>query len=76
MARLDIGEIKSHFKTKDRMIKMIDKLGKEESVRRVAWLYDYDEDEDKVSKLFDQFLTDDYVDDKGVKGGDYFWGDL
>ena len=40
----------------------------------LAWLHDCSAKQ--AQTLIDQFLTDDYVDDKGVKGGDYFWGDL
>lgn len=51
--------------------KMIDKLGKEETIKRFAWLLETKEL--IVSDLVEQILTDDYVDDKGVVGGNYFW---
>ena len=74
MGQLDMSDMKIHFKSKDHLTGMIEKLGRAEAVQRVAWLHDHPEE--KVGTLFDKFLTDDYVDDKGVKGGDYFWGDL
>lgn len=71
---MDIGDISVHFKDKCHLQTMIDKLGKKEAVQRLAWLHDYAEV--KVETLVNQFLTDDYYDDKGVKGGREFWGDL
>lgn len=54
--------------------KMIDKLGLDETITRLAWLYD--ESEGKVADLVNKYFAGDFVDDKGVKGGDFFWGDL
>lgn len=56
------------------LTKMIEELGREETVRRFAWLYD--ESEGVVDRLIEQFLTDDFVDDQGTAGGHYFWESL
>ncbi len=71
---MNISSMKSHFRNPDGLLKMINKFGRQETVQRLAWLHDCQEA--KVETLVDQFLTDDYVDEKGVKGGNYFWGDL
>ena len=70
---MNISDLVAHFKDKSGLQKMIDKLGNKETARRLAWLQD--ETADKVEVLMKQFLADDYYDDKGVKGGKYFWGD-
>lgn len=71
---MDIGDFVAHFRDRDHLQKMIDKLGKTEAVQRLAWLHEWPEA--KVAVMADQFLTGDYVDDRGEKGGRYFWGDL
>ena len=53
---------------------MLERFGEEETAQRLAWLHDSSPEE--ARKLIHQFLTDDYVDDKGVKGGNFFWGDF
>lgn len=60
--------------SKDKLIEGIDKFGRKEMVYRLAWLLDGSEKQ--IDKLIDDFLTDNYVDDTGVKGGRDFWGDL
>ena len=54
--------------------KMIEKLGKVETINRVGWFYGASFK--KTEELIDQYLSGNYFDDKGTKGGDYFWGDL
>lgn len=71
---MDIGDVIVHFKNKDHLQMMIDKLGKKEAIHRLAWLNDCSEEKTEV--FMDKFLTNDYVDDQGVKGGRSFWGDL
>jgi len=74
MANLNISNLKCHFGDKATLNRMIEAFGKQETAKRMAWLHGGSMWDAEV--LIDQFLTDDYVDDKGVKGGDYFWGDL
>ncbi len=69
-----IGYSLSPMWSKEALTKMIEQLGREETCRRFAWLFDGTVEECDV--LIDAFFNDDYVDDKGVKGGRYFWGDL
>lgn len=59
--------------SKDHLLSMIERLGREETARRFAWLFDGTERE--AGEMIDALLTDDYVDEKGVKGGHDFWGD-
>lgn len=59
---------------KSALNKMIEKVGREETVKRFAWLYG--ESVEIVDELIDKFLTDDFVDDQGTPGGHFFWGDL
>jgi hypothetical protein len=71
---MTIGDLKCHFKNKNHLNQMIERFGERDAAHRLAWLHDCSVEE--AETLICQFLTDDYVDDKGVKGGDFFWGDL
>lgn len=70
MIGINVGDIPK----KDFLKKMIAKLGKRETIRRIAWWLSAKEED--VEKLVDQRLTGNYVDEQGVKGGDSFWGPL
>jgi hypothetical protein len=54
---------------------MLKKIGKEETIKRISWLYG-ESDEKLIENLIDSYLSGDYVDDYGEKGGTYFYGDL
>ena len=73
---MDIGDLIFHDGTRNTadLSKMLEKLGKEETIRRFAWLYSTKIE--VVSNLLEQYLSGDYVDDEGIKGGKSFWGDL
>lgn len=60
-----------HPNDKSALQKMIDKFGLDETVNRFVWLYG--ETKEKVNSLIEQLLTDDYVDDRGERGGKYFF---
>jgi len=59
--------------SKETMNRMIEKLGREETVKRFSWLLS--ESEEVIDDLIEQFLTDNFVDDQGTPGGHDFWGE-
>lgn len=60
--------------SKEPVKQMIEKFGKEESVRR--WSFQLEVPEDEAEKWIDAYLNDDWIDENGVKGGEFFYGDL
>lgn len=70
-----LGNLICLFKEdKSNLIKMIDKLGKNEAAMRLSWLFS--QTKESMEMLIDQWLTGEYYDDKDVKGGNFFWGEL
>ena len=54
--------------------RMIEEVGREETVKRFAWLHN--ESVEIVDELIEKFLTDDFVDDQGTPKGHFFWGEI
>ena len=53
---------------------MIEKLGEKETINRWAFQLELPNKDAKI--LIDQYLNDDWIDEKGIKTGQDFWGDL
>jgi hypothetical protein len=71
---VNISDFYAHFRNKNDLCEMLGRFGEENTAKRLAWLHECDLA--SVKTLIHQLLTDDYVDDKGIKGGNFFWGDL
>ena len=59
---------------KEFIIKMINRLGKEETIKR--WSFQLELPDEETALLIENYLTDNWVDDKGIFAGKYFYGEL